>query len=427
MARFGRDFVRAATQPAFTQGLFTAAAGLGGMPRRRREEAEAEDKKNRLMGMLQGATPGTAEYSSILADYYSEIEKDPQKANTLGAMARELAQAEATQIKSERTLSNLKAAGRAKASKSPNAEQLLPLINSMTASQLQDYLKPAVPSEFTLSEGQVRFRGDQEIARVDKPAEPAEIKYVTDDIVNPETGLTESVRIGYRGNKEVSRSVLGLVPSKDGTGKGGAGGKDGKQTLAQFFKDAGIEVDLNTIEGLRQAEKAAYFNLSNASLANTINSLIQEKKEPGVTEGLELLRTNPAVAKAEEDLILVGKYRALESLSETDTAGISRLLQRTLTSTVPNDIKALQEMQLFTKSQGLKDRVDDFFNMAINGRLTEETLREYSDVMQAIQDFSEYQITSAARNLAVFGNEKEQKMAEKVIGYYGGSTARVVD
>jgi hypothetical protein len=65
--------------------------------------------------------------------------------------------------------------------------------------------------------------------------------------------------------------------------------------------------------------------------------------------------------------------------------------------------------------------------MAVNGRLTEETLKEYSDVMQAIQDFSEYQITSAARNLAVFGNEREQKMAEKIIGYYGGSTARVVD
>lgn len=45
MARFGRDFVRAATQPAFTQGLFTAAAGLGSAPRRRREEAEAEAKK----------------------------------------------------------------------------------------------------------------------------------------------------------------------------------------------------------------------------------------------------------------------------------------------------------------------------------------------------------------------------------------------
>ena len=44
MARFGRDFVRAATQPSYMEGLFTAAAGLGSAPRRRREEAEAERK-----------------------------------------------------------------------------------------------------------------------------------------------------------------------------------------------------------------------------------------------------------------------------------------------------------------------------------------------------------------------------------------------
>jgi len=37
MARFGRDFVRAATQPAFTQGLFTAAQQIGSAPARRRE------------------------------------------------------------------------------------------------------------------------------------------------------------------------------------------------------------------------------------------------------------------------------------------------------------------------------------------------------------------------------------------------------
>ena len=37
MARFGRDFVRAATQPAYTQGLFTAAQQIGSAPARRRE------------------------------------------------------------------------------------------------------------------------------------------------------------------------------------------------------------------------------------------------------------------------------------------------------------------------------------------------------------------------------------------------------
>jgi len=45
MARFGRDFVRAATQPAFTQGLFTAAQQIGSAPARRRELQRQEQQK----------------------------------------------------------------------------------------------------------------------------------------------------------------------------------------------------------------------------------------------------------------------------------------------------------------------------------------------------------------------------------------------
>jgi hypothetical protein len=407
--------------------LFTAAQQMGAAPARRRKQAEEEARKQQLTGMLKGVTPGTAEYSSILADYYSEVEKDPVKANTLGALAREQAVAQATKIRDERLLSNLRAAGKAKANKSKNAADLLPLVDSMSASELKQYLMPSTPSEFTLSEGQIRFKGGKEIARV---AKPKNIVYERDDLLNINTGQVESVRIGYQDGKQVSKEVLGIVPSKDGAGgAGGAGGAASLRNLnlEQLAEERNIEVDYNDINSLRSLQQLAYNVLDDSALGNSFNTLIDNLKEPGVTEGLELLRTNPAVAKAEEDLVLVGKYRALESLSQTDTAGISRLLQRTLTSTVPNDIKALQEMQLFTKSQGLKDRVDDFFSMAVNGRLTEETLKEYSDVMQAIEDFSEYQITSAARNLAVFGNEREQQMAEKIIGYYGGSTARVVD
>lgn len=69
MARFGRDFVRAATQPAFTQGLFTAAAGLGGMPRRRREEEE----RKKQVGMLRGM--GAVER----ADYMADIAETPEQ------------------------------------------------------------------------------------------------------------------------------------------------------------------------------------------------------------------------------------------------------------------------------------------------------------------------------------------------------------
>lgn len=40
MARFGRDFVRAATQPAYTEGLFTAAQNIGAAPAKRRMQEQ---------------------------------------------------------------------------------------------------------------------------------------------------------------------------------------------------------------------------------------------------------------------------------------------------------------------------------------------------------------------------------------------------
>ena len=422
MARFGRSFLQSATQPAYMQGLFTAAQQLGAAPGRRRAEAEKEARKQQLTGMLKGATPGTAEYSSILADYYSEVEKDPVKANTLGALAREQAAAQATQIKNERTLSNLKAAAKAKASKSKNATDLVPLVDSMSASELRQYLIPSTPSEFTLSKGQVRFKDGKEIARVE---DTPEIKYEKDDIVNPISGLTEAVRVGYLDNEEVSRNVIGLVPSKDGAGAG-AGGAGGKQTLAQFFEDKGIEVDLDTIEGLQQAQQAAYFNLSNASLANSIGTLIEQKKDPGVKEGLDILQTQPEVKQAQEDLILVNKFKSLAPLTDVDTAGASRLLQRIVTATAPNDLKAVAELNAFTSAQGLKDRIDDFFSMVVTGQLSEETIREYQNTINAIEELSNRQITNAARRLSIYGNEREQRAAQNVLNFHGASTARVV-
>ena len=84
MARFGREFVRAATQPAFTQGLFTAAQGIGGAPARaqRREELSQFD-------------PNTVEGLTSLAQYY-QGQGDIQSAAKLATSARELAAKEAS-------------------------------------------------------------------------------------------------------------------------------------------------------------------------------------------------------------------------------------------------------------------------------------------------------------------------------------------
>ena len=102
------------------------------------------------------------------------------------------------------------------------------------------------------------------------------------------------------------------------------------------------------------------------------------------------------------------------------------MLQRIVTATAPNDLKAVAELNAFTSAQGLKDRIDDFFSMVVQGQLSEETLREYENTINAIEELSNRQITNAARRLSIYGNDREQKAAQNVLNFYGASTARVV-
>lgn len=82
MARFGQSVVRALTQPSFTEGLFTAAAGIGAQPRIARERAEAERKTGMLRGM------GAVEQAEFLA----QEAKTPQQLLAAQAMGRQAEQ-----------------------------------------------------------------------------------------------------------------------------------------------------------------------------------------------------------------------------------------------------------------------------------------------------------------------------------------------
>lgn len=93
MARFGREFVRAATQPAFTQGLFTAAQAAGGAPAR----AQRREK-------LSQFDPNTVEGLAGLAQYY-QSQGDMQSAAKIATAAREMANRQ----NQEQALANRKA------------------------------------------------------------------------------------------------------------------------------------------------------------------------------------------------------------------------------------------------------------------------------------------------------------------------------
>lgn len=86
MATFGRSFLQSATQPAYLEGLFTAAAGLGSAPRRRREEEERQER----LGMLRSLSPlDAAQYRIDTAKTEQELLAGQQALQTAKTAERE--------------------------------------------------------------------------------------------------------------------------------------------------------------------------------------------------------------------------------------------------------------------------------------------------------------------------------------------------
>lgn len=87
MARFGRDFVRGATQPAYLEGLFQLGQQIGSAPRRRREEEEKQERlarENKIFEIYEqglrssedanvaGVTAATRKLSGMLTEAQDE-------------------------------------------------------------------------------------------------------------------------------------------------------------------------------------------------------------------------------------------------------------------------------------------------------------------------------------------------------------------
>jgi len=86
MARFGRSFVQAATQPQYAEGLFTAAQQIAGAPRRRREERQAASLQKGLFGLEQSALAGelTPEmYKEAVGSYTALMQQNPEQADEI--------------------------------------------------------------------------------------------------------------------------------------------------------------------------------------------------------------------------------------------------------------------------------------------------------------------------------------------------------
>lgn len=100
MARFGRGFIQALTQPSYMGGLFTAAQNIGAAPALRAAAQEQQAMKDRLASF----DPNTVAGLQGLAQFYQQ-QGDVNNAVKLSSAARDLAAQEA----SAQALSNRKA------------------------------------------------------------------------------------------------------------------------------------------------------------------------------------------------------------------------------------------------------------------------------------------------------------------------------
>jgi hypothetical protein len=248
------------------------------------------------------------------------------------------------------------------------------------------------------------------VAAAIKPKDPSEYSFSEETITIE--GRPTRVQVAVNKNDPSDREVYTI-------GETEATGKTDKTTLGQLLKDAGFEGNLSTLEDVRRARQFALLDLSNASLAGELADLEKQMTPFSLQQSIETVRAiSPDFEQAESMLEQTERYRALDELNDQDIAGLTALLERTITSTTENDLKAVAELSRFRSSKDLVQRIKDFTTMTISGELSTETLTEYRQIMDAVDALSRRRVLRAADQTILLGSEREKEAAKKVRELY---------
>jgi hypothetical protein len=222
---------------------------------------------------------------------------------------------------------------------------------------------------------------------------------------DPETGMI------------VSQTTLGPAVLKGGSGKGD------KKGLNALFADAGFEVDLTTEDGIRAARNVALTDMSNASLAGLLDNILLRKLPMNAAESVEMVRkSDPAFAINEELVEKAGRFKVLSELGTDDVAGVAALIERTVTSTTENDLRAVAELDRFRGSVDIKQSIVRWGTMLAAGKLDEDTLLEYTRIMTGLEKLAKNRISDSIDRLSVAAvTEKEQEALNTARKYFGVS------
>jgi len=404
MARFGQGFIQALTNPSYQQGLFTAAQSVGAAPGVAAAEQKQKEQESELMNYVSALSQKTMPPAGMAAQRESLLNSGISlekilAAENLGAKQRDqgIARLEAGQVsinaqakEARRKQLEMNAVNKATTLGRPNDAAALAGADEAT---LRSYLMQRPEAEYDISEQTIIQDGVPTVVQV-----ATNKKNPTDRIITP---------IGQATPKEANKSLL------------------------NSFSEAGLEVDLSTIEGLKKAREFALSNLNNASLANTLTGMIEEKLPIQTSDAIKLMReVNPAIVKDEEALEVVGRFKSLNELAADDIAGLRALIERTVTATTENDLRAVAELERFRGSSSLDQRLKDWALGLTVGTLSKETREEYNQIMTGLQKLAENRISNSIDNFILTANtQKERQAAETARDYLTGSFegARILD
>lgn len=202
MARFGREFVRAATQPAYLEGLFTAAQGVGAAP----ANIRADKKKEAEKAKLAGYDPNTVEGLAGLATFYQgrgELDKAVEYATAARTLRDQLEQKKKTTTKEqeqEEARARLRGVAFQKAAREKDPATAVGRVREMTLEQLMEYTTPEEPQDLIQLSSGARLI-DPETRKVvieptyapEKPTPPkVEVRLQGDDLVTLTDGKETS-------------------------------------------------------------------------------------------------------------------------------------------------------------------------------------------------------------------------------------------
>jgi len=402
MARFSQQMLAGLLNPTYQKELTSAARGLGGAPGRMMTRQATQRSQAEIQELLQQHANNPAKLQQLANEYRA-------RGNTDAATAFNNA---ATQAAAKRTAQvGALEQGASDIQKEAQRKRAIQVATQKNDQNALVALQAQALDPVTYLSGLAT-----------KKAPKPEYVYSEETVVID--GKPTRIQVGVNKADPADRQIttIGEAPP---SGEGAA-----KRTLTEQLTGAGVTgVDLTTIEGAKKAQRDIITITGNASLANSVGQIIEDLTPLPTKEAFDLIRSaRPEFSTAESLREQTSRFAALSELSDQDVAGLSALVERTLTATTENDIKAVAELQRFRKAKDLPQRIKDFSLELTSGRLSEETMSEYSLIIEAFDALASKRMADAIDNVITYGTPKEVEAAERVRNMtFGPSDARIIE